>query len=473
MRPALFFLILALATVATAGGLDGRRLQVVDGRLVDHGGREVTLRGVNARAAGVFDVTFDDGRLPLEPIPTFDAGDCDRMRALGFNLLRLPVNWSGLEPTPGAYSDAYLQRIADVVDACGARGILVLLDFHQDGFSKEIGQDGAPRWVLDLLLGAGNYPYVGGPLTDLDARRFAPHTLAAFRSFFENASDVQSRFGDAAAVLAQRFRKHPAVLGYEIMNEPLPTLTPNGDALLQAFHLRVTAAIRRVDRRHFVVFEPDTIRNITNHAPVPAAPYPDRHAMYAPHIYTGVFDFQNYTGGSALLTPSMENAAVEAAAWGTPLLIGEYGIDPNHPYADEWITTELDLQDRLRAHSTFWLWEETSSGHWGLFDGESDVPGGERLSRTNALSRTYARVVPGRVLDHVFDAAANTLRLRYDGRGRGAVELFVPARRYPNGFTVQCDGQPVAAPRDPVDGTVTFRCGARGREHTVAVDPIL
>jgi endoglycosylceramidase len=461
---------LALASPATA--LDGRRLKVLDSRLVDQNSREITLRGVNARAEGIFDVTFDDGRLPLQPIPGFDSGDCERMRALGFNLLRLPINWSALEPAPGAYSAPYLQRIDDLVAACRSHGVLVLLDFHQDAFSKEIGQDGAPRWVLDLLLGPNGYPYLGGPLDDLTARRFAAHTLAAFRAFFENLSNVQDRFADAAIVLARRFRNNPGVVGYEIMNEPLPTLTPNGAALLDAFHLRITAAIRSVDRRHLVVFEPDTVRNLTNTAPLPAAPFPDRRAVYAPHIYTGVFDFQTYTGDAALLIPSMENAAAEAADWGTPLFIGEYGIAPEHPFANEWITTQLDLQDRLRAHSAFWVWEETSEGMWGLFDGESGQPGSERLSRTTALSRVYAQRVPGRVLEHTFDAAADTLRLRYVGRGRTNVELYVPPRRYPNGFTLACDGTTVAVAFDVVNGGVRFPCGGRGVEHLVELAPI-
>jgi hypothetical protein len=103
MRLLALVLSAALASSAVAASLDGRRLQVVDGRLVDQRGREVTLRGVNARVNGVFDVTFDDGRLPLEDIPTFDGGDVDRMRDLGFNLLRLPINGSALEPTQGAY----------------------------------------------------------------------------------------------------------------------------------------------------------------------------------------------------------------------------------------------------------------------------------------------------------------------------------------------------------------------------------
>ncbi len=462
-------LIGAIVAAAPAVALDGRQLRVVGGRLTDERGREVTLRGVNARAEGVFDVTFDDGRLPLEDIPVFDAGDAQRMQALGFNLLRLPVNWSALEPQPKAYDYAYLERIAAIVDACGAHDILVLLDFHQDAFSKEIGQDGAPRWVLDRLLGVDNYPYLGGPLEDLTARRLHTATLTAFRQFFDNAGGIQSDFAAAAVVLARRFGRSAAVLGYELMNEPLAALNGAPEAALRAFHVRVARAIRRVDRRHFVVFEPDTLRNFSNMAPLPATRFPLQKALYAPHIYTGVFDNTDFsTGNIALLAPSMERAAVEAAAWGVPLLIGEWGIDPNHPKANEWITAQLDLQDRLRAHSTFWIWEEISSGRWGLFDGESDAPGGERLARTTALSRAFARAVPGRVLEHTFDATANTLRLRYQANSIAPLELFVPARRYPNGFTVRCNGMAVPPTSG---GVIALRCGAGGAEQLVELAP--
>jgi endoglycosylceramidase len=472
MRRALALLAVFLITAPCArAAVDGRRFRFFDGRLRDQRGREVALRGVNARAQGIFDVTFADGRLPLEDIPTFDAGDAERMRAFGFNLLRLPISWSALEAVPGRYDRRYLDRIAAVVNICQRHGILVIVDFHQDAFSKEIGQDGAPRWTLDLLLGPTGYPYLGGPLTDLGIRRFAPATLAAFRQFFADADRIQDRFAAAATAVAKRFRRARGVLGYEIMNEPFALAAGGTQAQLDTFHVRVATAIRGVDRRHLIVFEPDTIRNVLNRAPVPAAPFPVPGAMYAPHIYTGVFDGLDFSSGDpALLAPSMERAAAEAVAWGTPLLVGEYGIDPASPVANRWITAELDLQDRLRAHSTFWLWEEISSGHWGLYDGES-ADGGERVARTHALSRVYARAVPGTVVEHAFDDAANTLRLRYEARGSAPLELFVPPRRYPGGFVMRCDGRPLATPRSAKDGIVQVRCGRDGGERVVEVEP--
>ncbi len=98
----------------------------------DAEGRVALLRGINARVEGVFDVTFDDGRTPLEPIPALTAADCTRMRELGFDLLRLPINWSGIEPARGAYAEAYLARVDAAIDCAGNAGLYVLVDLHQD-----------------------------------------------------------------------------------------------------------------------------------------------------------------------------------------------------------------------------------------------------------------------------------------------------------------------------------------------------
>ena len=59
--------------------------------LRDDHGRIALLRGVNARVQGVFDVTFDDGRVALEPIPPLTDAECLHMYDLGLDFLRLPM----------------------------------------------------------------------------------------------------------------------------------------------------------------------------------------------------------------------------------------------------------------------------------------------------------------------------------------------------------------------------------------------
>jgi hypothetical protein len=119
-----------------------------DGHVLrDARGRTVILRGFNIKVDPLFDVTFDDGTPPRESIPPFDANDLAAIRQSGFNLLRLPVNWSAFEPERGHYQTSYLDRVAQVLDLVRPFGLYVLLDLHEDGWSKWLCEDGAPKWA--------------------------------------------------------------------------------------------------------------------------------------------------------------------------------------------------------------------------------------------------------------------------------------------------------------------------------------
>src|SRR5215472_12528125 len=161
---------------------DPDAVHVVGRTFRDGRGRQLLFRGYNAKATTLFDVTFPDGRTPNETFDDFDDTAATRIEELGMNVLRLPVNWSGLEPQPLAYSDAFFAKLAAVLDLARAHHFYVVIDMHQDAYSKEIGEDGAPLWAIvppppQLLSGPSD-----------DSRRTSGPVIAAGFSFFANAN---------------------------------------------------------------------------------------------------------------------------------------------------------------------------------------------------------------------------------------------------------------------------------------------
>lgn len=415
--------------------------------LRDADGRTALLHGINARVAGVFDVTFSDGRTALEPIPTLDATDCTRMRQLGFDLLRLPIDWSGLEPTQGAYDDAYLDRVTAAVRCAGDAGMSVLVDLHQDAYSKEIGEDGAPLWAIQpppqMLL--------EGPLTDLGSRRTSSQVTAAFATFFDrsDAAGLQAACAAALVHVATRFANDPAVIGFELFNEP-----PVGEADVDAFHFTAAAKVRAAAPDKLVMFEPSAVRNLFDFVPKATAAFPVDGAVYAPHIYTYVFisdptRLANLTPGD--LEPSVQAARAEAAAWHTPMMITEYGLGPGSPNADLWMGVESQLHDRYLASDAFWDWKEV--GGWGVYE---PGPGGTWTERPQVVawvSRAHAARISGDVVANEYDYTTGALRFEVKNANHSH-EIYVPAAHY----TIACNGALVAAPRDDATGLVEVAC---------------
>jgi endoglycosylceramidase len=428
---------------------DGKQLR-------DSEGRTRVFRGVNVHIDGIFDVTFSDGRAPREPLPGFDASDPAEMKRLGFNLVRLPINWSAVEPQKGQFSTEYLDKVQGIVDLCRAQGVLVIIDLHEDGFSKEICEDGAPLWAIEPPP-----PVIpGGPVPGPDCHT-APAALAAFDSFFNNVDGLEDAYVDMLVQVVTRFRDDEDVLGFEIMNEPIGT-----DDVVGAFHDKAAKAMRAVDAKHLVLFEPVATRNFTNAAPLSATPFSVGGAVYAPHIYTAIFgDNMALTDGSypRLLQGSINAARDEADSWATPLLVTEFGLGSTLAQGPEWIGHFLDDADAVLASWTWWLWRDPAVGGWGLFDPNPDGTYTERPALVGALSRPYAQAIGGDAESVAWDGATLTVKLR----GRAGV----PSRSdvfWDRGTpAIACDGRSVTANSVDQAGSVyVVDCGGCG-EHTL------
>ena len=159
---------LAHAAEPPAGGF----LRTEGPYIVDPQGRVVILRGFNTGNIAKDGVNVY-GPLQQE-LPT-------RNPAWGFNCMRLVFVWEGLEPTPGAYDEAYLKRLEELVAICHAAGVWAVLDMHQDLFSRRYGGDGAPAWACqDKGLPMTQAPYWG-------LNYLAAPVMACFDAFWADA----------------------------------------------------------------------------------------------------------------------------------------------------------------------------------------------------------------------------------------------------------------------------------------------
>lgn len=470
--------------------------------IIDESGREVMLRGVNARVAGVFDVTFDDGRAPLEPIPVFDASDTEVMNTLGFNFLRLPINWSGIAPQPNQYSEEYVAAIAEVVELAEQAGIQVLLDMHQDAYSKEIGEDGAPLWAIVPPPETTN---AGGELNLLPLR-LAPQTQKAFASFWKNeqveGKGLQEHYIEAMAFVMSKFKDNPAVVGMEIFNEPWllhaqTLLTAQGQdpglslSMLDDFYAKAVPALQETAPDKLVVFEPDVAKNdppqippgSSDQQPYSAAvpnpiPWNTENTVYGPHFYINAFfnpgdaaaGYPNITPDDPDIDLNMSNTLAEATAFKAPLLVGEFGFTDKAAKFSETLARMYSLADQNVFSTAQWVWKEDSQDSWGFFDFQGETPV-LRENVAQAASRAYPQAIGGRIKTSSYDPATQTFSVTFNyAEAKAPHQIFLPlAYAYSNGFTLQCNGEEVQPLSQSPDGVITLDCGEdAGSEYTIS-----
>ena len=410
-------------------------LHIAGTQVVDDAGRTVILRGVNAN--GLIDywrpdlrtpypidpAAYAHGRCPEDDAITTGVPLCEKdlagMRALGFDNLRLPVSWSLLEPTPGRLNRTYVDRIAQVVSWAKTQGIWVVIDLHQDAWSKyaytpsgttcppgsspATGNDGAPLWASQHHVLSCNVA---------DTRELNPAVVEDAQTFWSNApaSDgvgLQDHYAAVVAALAKRFADEPAVAGYDLMNEPEPGVLPVvvGTAELMPFYAKVVEAMRTAAPRfrQLVFLEPGVERNTTaaRYYALPWSAYSSYpSAVYAPHVYTEVFTAGAVTGLPELATfDSDYQAAVDdAAALGIPLWVGEFGGDPS---TDARVLAEHYRQQEARGvGGTLWIWKE--HGTWST----------ATRARARLVSRAYPVLTAGTLLSATSDPATGTAEVR-------------------------------------------------------------
>jgi len=209
----------------------------VSGRTLLAGGRAITLRGINWgwwHSAGT----------------RYSKDDMRRQAGWGTNLVRLPVSYSDfVHPAePGVWLKPGFSNLDRVLHWARKYHQYVIIDMHV----VPGGQDGAP--------------YCDG---------------GANKVWSDAAS--QSCYLALWREMARRYRSHPEVAAYELLNEP-DTGRPTPDALTELCQ-RVITAIREIDPNKIIVVPGDH----WSHAAglVDAIKLPDPNILYTFHFYEG------------------------------------------------------------------------------------------------------------------------------------------------------------------------------------------
>jgi endoglycosylceramidase len=428
--------------------------------LLDGLNRVVMLHGVNLVAK----------RAPFHPSAFgFGADDAAFLADEGFNAVRLGVDFRGLMPTPGVIETAYIDALAETVAALAAEHILVLLDFHQDGFAPMYNGNGLPDWMA-IDDGLPNPPEAVFPLYYIQN----PAMQRAFESFWANRAGpggvgLQEYFVQGVEAVAARFAGEPAVIGTELMNEPWPgavwepcALEADGcplseQNLLVPFYQRGATALRHIGKLVFV--EPFVLFNFG----MARTTLPGTDPLFALSFHSYALDVAGEEGVVA-------NAVAAAQRDRRPLICTEFGATTD-PVLIERITGQLET---AMVPWMFWTYDEAIIADEHAPAGPDNLRSVEAF---NALVRPYPVATNGTPTAIGFDPATRRFAFSYDTAGPDGESqptwvltvVSVPARQYPDGYTVTVSGAVVVS--EPGAERLLLRTDLDAEQVSVEVVP--
>ncbi|TFY98300.1 glycoside hydrolase family 5 protein [Ramlibacter humi] len=314
----------------------------------------------------------------------------------GFKRNRLPVAWEMLQPVlfdakpndaaralvgqPGEFNAQYAQFITDVLDAHAAAGAKCIVDLHNYCRYRDFryGPDGG---VAGLKPGSTprHWPYTEDP-NGVQERIFS---LAA------NATLTQAHFADFWRRAAQRWKDHPGLAGYGLMNEPHDLPRPGeleaseggGEdlAIWPAYARAALDAIRKVDARTPVYVAGNEWSAATSLARSnPGFPLAGDNVVYEVHLYLDAsssghafdFDTEAKKGYSAGLSRRAINADTgvkrleQAVEWARDkkarVALTEIGMPLDDPRWQEMFMRTMAYAASNGVEVYSWM----GGGHW-------------------------------------------------------------------------------------------------------------
>ena len=468
----------------------------------DADNRMVILHGTN--------VVYKHRPFVAYPAPgrpwNFDASDAERMQNLGFNLVRLGIEWQALEPgsggpnqpqictrgSPGnphefnrAIAMAYLRHVAATVKLLSHYGIYTLLDMHQDVYSLNFRGEGAPAWAVCT----DNQPIVpnGGRWSNNYAN---PQLQTAVGHFWSNdvVGNLQGEFDHVWATVANYFKNDRWVVGYDPFNEPFSTQTQQAaestfSGSLECFYTGkahtgflangtsplvcppdvpsegVVSSIEAIDRHHLVFVEPDIYWVTGGNIPSQLGPMPFSRVVFNFHDYCG--DRSPITGDPTNLFDCLQSEETSAGEQdvvrlsmssayqpsGPALFMSEFGATSSVALAG--FDAEWAALDQVGWAYSAWKYysDPTGSSSEGLV-----LTNGKYSPIVTVLSRTYPQEVAGVATSILFNPFTGAFGLTYTPgvAARGLTSIAIgSSQHYPNGWCAAVKGGQITSPPTP------------------------
>ncbi|WP_395242992.1 glycoside hydrolase family 5 protein [Agromyces sp. MMS24-K17] len=435
-----------------ASGVDGEAsappgfLRAEGDRIVDGRGNQVLLRGVNVNQL----VDFYRPRDDVDATRPLTEDDFEGIAAQGFDVVRLNLSWSALEPERGTLDGDYLARIEDAVAWAGRHDLYVVLDLHQDswwngptpegtacrpGTDPMWGYDGAPEWATITD---------GAPRCQFNGRDISPAGNRAFQHFYFDTDGVQTALVETWGRLAEVFRDEQAVAGFDLMNEPgfgetAPVTTSH---LLGRFYDRAIDEIRAAGAPQIVFVEPSILWSGLGFDSGPAVGFTDDpNIVFSPHLYAESLTMDRALGIPPIVGMERQFTLAQrvAAEYGAPLWSGEIGYWGDEADVEARLARYAVAEDAHVLGSAYWVWKQAcgdpQNGIGDFGNGlmmQDCATGGDAPPKDDLLAilgRAYPRSAPGTVTELAADGATVSFT-GLAGEGCG-LEVWIPGAAEP------------------------------------------
>lgn len=436
MKAARLIAGVAMLAVVVGGGVASatRGTPKASERFVtDDQGRTLILRGFNASSSA-------KGTPDAMPELT-EADVAKEYQDMGPNFARFLIQWRAVEPQPGVYDTKYLDKVAERVQWYAKRGYHVMLDMHQDLWGNNItptGQagNGAPAWATHM----DGLPVETEHFT-WEMYYLEPGVIRAFDHFWNTTGDhpeLLDHYAKAWQQVAARFKDDPAVIGYDLMNEPWGGSVQGAQfesGPLAELYRRCIKQIRAVDEDSWIFVEPQAVGvNWGLQSALPRFDDPrggQPRIGFAPHVYPLPLDLgDDYTAGSREWTDRTlgwwrDNILRTAERLGAPIVLGEFGMDMTRPGATDLLKRVQDMNDQMGV-SGFSYWSR-DPGPWGPYDKGKATP------LVAAFDRPYPRAIGGRPTKISYDEKTHALTVVFEANETGPTEIYLPKSTFPKG----------------------------------------